>query len=181
MKPSWGETLRTVPTDGATVGPHLYLPESVVGETERLLKTYGGDDDHEGVVYLGGVEVAGGAVALVALSPIAETTRGSFQTDLDANTAVVRALGKYELSLVGQVHSHPGEWVDHSEGDDAGALVRFEGYWSFVVPAFAHRGMRPLTRCGVHIFRKGRFRRLNNPAIGARVHLVPSSADLRQG
>lgn len=169
-----------VPVDSEPTGPLLYLSVAAILETERLLRTYGGGDDHEGIVYLGGLEMMGGAIALTALSPRARTTRGSFTTDTDANTDVVIALGQLGLSLVGQVHSHPGAWVDHSDGDDDGALVRFEGYWSLVVPLFARDGMRPIERCGVHIFRSGCFRRLTASAVGARVRLVPSAVDLRE-
>jgi hypothetical protein len=180
MGPRGGGRSRTIPEDADLSGPHLYLPTAVVAETERLLRSYGGEEDHEGVIYFGGAEIADGAIAMLALSPTATTTRGSFQTDIDANTEVVRSLGELNLSLVGQVHSHPGHWVDHSNGDDEGALVRFDGYWSLVVPAFAHAGMRPLKQCGVHLFREGKFKRLTEAAIGARLHLVPTAIDLRR-
>jgi hypothetical protein len=186
MKPGRGGRARPVQLDDGVAGSKLYVPESVALEVERLLRTYRGNKDdegraeeHEGIVYLGGLEVASGSVVLVALSPSAVTTIGSFRTDIDANTAVVAALGNLGMTLVGQVHSHPGTCVDHSDGDDDGALVRFPGYWSLVVPSFARSGMRPLDRCGVHLFRDGKFRRLTKMAVEMRVHLVPSSLDLR--
>jgi len=179
MRRGRGDRVAPIPVDDDPGGAVLYLPEPVVAETERLLRTYGGGEAHEGIVYLGGVEVADRAVALAALSPAAETTWGSFRTELAANTAVVQALDRLRLVLVGQIHSHPGTWVDHSDGDDEGALVRFEGYWSLVVPVFAREGMRPLERCGVHRFQRGRFARLTVAAVGARVHVVPPSVDLR--
>jgi hypothetical protein len=70
--------------------------------------------------------------------------------------------------------------VDHSDGDDEGALVRFEGYWSLVVPLFARDGVLPIERCGVHVFRDGAFRRLSIEAIGTRVKVIPSVLDLRK-
>jgi len=161
-------------------GPQLFLPKHLTVAIEGLLRTYGGGDDHEGIVYLGGLELAGiGAVALSALSPQAETTWGSFKTGLQSNTEVVEALATQHLSLVAQVHSHPGEWVDHSDGDDEGALVKFDGFWSIVVPTFARKGMTPIESCGVHVYRRRAFRRLTSAAIAARVHLVPHSIDLR--
>ncbi|MEQ8719628.1 MAG: hypothetical protein RLO52_22060 [Sandaracinaceae bacterium] len=168
-----------VPIDSDLCGPTLHLSQAAVLETERLLRTYGGGDEHEGIVFLGGLETAHGAVGMTALSPRAVTTYGSFSTDTEANTDVVIELARAGLTLVGQVHSHPGRWVDHSDGDDEGALVRFEGYWSLVVPEFAREGMRPLGRCGVHVFRGGEFRRLTPEAVGARLQLVPAAIDLR--
>lgn len=180
MSAARGGRLASVPIDADATGPGLFLPEPVVIEVERLLRTYGDGQEHEGIVYLGGVEAADAAVAVVALSPDAQTTRGSFRTDLDANASVVQALGALDLSLVGQVHSHPGRWVDHSDGDDEGALVRFQGYWSIVVPSFARDGMQPLARCGVHVFRDGEFKRLTEAAIAARIRIIPASVDLRE-
>ena len=169
-----------VPIDTRVDGPEIWLPESVAAETEDLLRSYGGTEDHEGIVYWGGAEATGGAVALTAISPSAVTTWGSFQTDADANTEIVSLLSRLGLSLIAQVHSHPGDWVDHSDGDDAGALVRFPGFWSLVVPRFARHGFRPLNRCGVHLFQSGEFRRLTEEAVSAQVHLVPAAVDLRR-
>jgi len=179
MKLSPGGRVRQVPIDDRTDGRHLYLPEAVVAEIERMLPTYRGEEEHEGIIYLGGRDVDDGSIALVVLCPIATTTWGSFRTDVDANTAVVSTLGTLGMSLVGQVHSHPGEWVDHSDGDDRGALVRFVGYWSLVVPSFGRHGVRPIEQCGVHLFENGTFNRLTTHALRARVHVVPTSVDLR--
>lgn len=180
MRTGGGGREGPVPADDrTTTGPMLLLTEPVVDAIDHLLRSYGGEDDHEGVVYLGGVEAELGAVALVAISPVAATTRGSFRTDLDANTDVVGTLAELGLVLVGQVHSHPGDWVDHSDGDDEGALVRFEGYWSLVVPTFAREGMRPLARCGVHLYTSKEFRRLSTNAVRSRVSIIPTSVDLR--
>lgn len=169
-----------VPIDDDGDGPRLWLSTAVLADTSRLLRSYGDTDHHEGIVYLGGKETVDGAVALVALSPSATTSWGSFETDQEANTQVVVELARLGLVIVGQVHSHPGDWVDHSDGDDAGAIVRFEGFWSIVVPSFADQGMSPISRCGVHVFREGQFRRLSLPALAHRVHVIPPAVDLRK-
>jgi hypothetical protein len=116
---------------------------------------------------------------VAAVSPTASTTWGSFSTDLRSNAALIDALAQFELTLVAQVHSHPGNWVDHSDGDDAGAIVRFDGFWSLVVPNFARGGMLPLSAVGVHVFADGAFRRLSQGALAARVRAVPAAIDLR--
>ena len=155
----YGGRLTPIPMDTSVTGRRLALPQAIVPEIAKILRSYGDGEAHEGVVYLGGVETAEQSVALVAIAPVATTTRGSFRTDLNANAAVVSTLATQGLILIGQVHSHPGDWVDHSDGDDEGALVRFQGYWSLVVPAFARRGLL-LTRCGIHLYDRGRFARL---------------------
>ena len=175
----YGGRLIPILMDASLTGRRLLLPERLVPETARLLRSYGDEEAHEGVVYLGGVETPEQSVALLTIAPVATTTRGSFRTDFAANAAVVSTLAARGLTLVGQVHSHPGNWVDHSDGDDAGALVRFEGYWSLVVPAFARQGLLPLSRCGVHLYDQRRFARLTDAAVQARVRLIPETVDLR--
>jgi len=175
-----GGHARPVPVDERRVGPGLWIAEGVLFETERLLRSYGGADDHEGIVYWGGIESPGGAIALTALSPTATTTWGSFRTEAEANADLVVSLAQLKLALVAQVHSHPGDWVDHSDGDDVGALVRFLGFWSLVVPNFARAGMQPLHRVGVHRFEDGVFQRLAIEAVAARVRVLPAALDLRK-
>lgn len=132
---TYGGRLTPIPLDRSVIGRRLLLPETLVREVDKLLRSYGDGEPHEGVVYLAGVETPEQSVALLAIAPTASTTWGSFRTDLNANAAVVSTLATHGLSLIGQVDSHPGEWVDHSEGDDEGALVRFQGYWSLVFPS----------------------------------------------
>jgi len=176
----YGGRLTPIPMDGSLTGRRLVLPETLVPEIARLLRSYGDGEAHEGVVYLGGVETSEQSVALLAIAPVATTTPGSFRTGLGANTAVVSTLATQRLILVAQIHSHPSDWVDHSDGDDRGALVRFEGYWSIVIPGFAGQGLLPLTRCGIHLYGQGRFARLTDAAVAARVRLIPVAVDLRR-
>lgn len=177
---TYGGRLTPIPMDTSVTGRRLGLPETLVFEIDRLLRSYGAGELHEGVVYLAGVESPEQSVALLAMAPAATTTRGSFRTDLAANAAVVSTLAAQGLTLIGQAHSHPGEWVDHSAGDDEGALVRFQGYWSLVVPVFARRGILPLTQSGIHIYDQGRFARLTDAAVSARVRVIPQAVDLRR-
>ena len=176
----YGGRLTPIPMDTSVTGRRLVLPQGIVPEIAKILRSYGDGEAHEGVVYLGGVETAEQSVALIAIAPVATTTRGSFRTDLNSNAAVVSTLATRGLTLIGQVHSHPGDWVDHSDGDDEGALVRFQGYWSLVIPAFARRGLLPLTRCGIHLYDQGRFARLTEGAVAARVRVIPQAVDLRR-
>jgi hypothetical protein len=175
-----GGRLRPMMHDDHAAGPRLWIPGRLASSTARLLRTYGGLDEHEGIVYWGGIETHEGAVGLVALSPVAATTWGSFQTDADAHAGLVSHLARLNLTLVAQIHSHPGEWVDHSDGDDVGALVRFPGFWSIVVPRFAREGMLEPARLGIHLFQDGAFRRLGATAVASRVRVLPSLVDLRK-
>jgi proteasome lid subunit RPN8/RPN11 len=89
-------------------------------------------------------------------------------------------LANAQLELVGQIHSHPGSFVDHSDGDDDMALMPYDGFYSLVVPNYASIGMQPLTICGIHVFEQSRFRRLKDSEVAKRFRVVDHLADLRK-
>lgn len=113
------------------------------------------------------------------IAPSAITTLGSFKTSSVSNARVIAYLANAGLELLAQVHSHPGNLVDHSQGDDDRAFMPYEGFLSIVVPQYARRGLVPLTICGVHIFEAGGFRRMNEREILSSFHIVDETADLR--
>jgi proteasome lid subunit RPN8/RPN11 len=61
--------------------------------------------------------------------------------------------------VVGQIHSHPGKWVDLSEVDKRYG-ISIPGYLSVVAPDFARRPSTAIAECGVHVFDHGTWRRL---------------------
>lgn len=77
------------------------------------------------------------------------------------------------VSLIGQIHSHGGSWVDLSPTDRADGIM-VPHYLSVVAP---HFGLCPGTRladCGVHVFESPRgWRRLPEPEVEARLRLMP--------
>ena len=54
-----------------------------------------------------------------------------------------RALG---LSVVAQVHTHPGRDTRHSDGDDDLVLMPYEGMFSLVVGEYGHGSLLPELR-----------------------------------
>lgn len=96
------------------------------------------DRRHEGIVYL--IGQTDGATSLLAavVRPRAATTRGSFHVDATAMRPVVEAASAAGLQVVGQLHTHPKE-AFHSPGDEAGALIRFNGFVSIVLPDYGAR------------------------------------------
>lgn len=138
------------------------------------------DDPHEGVVYWAGRRIGNEAFITTCIAPAARTSDGSFATSSETNARVVISLADAQLELIGQVHSHPSELVGHSRGDDQRALMPFEGFLSVVVPNYARNGMLPLTKCGIHIFEKSHFRRLEDAEIRTRLRIVQEFTDLRK-
>lgn len=98
---------------------------------------------HEGIAYLLGQTDGATTVAVAAIRPDAQTTRGSFNVGTPAMARVVRAAVDRGLQVVGQVHTHPGD-AYHSEGDDEGARIAFTGYVSLVLPDYG-RNLPTLT------------------------------------
>jgi proteasome lid subunit RPN8/RPN11 len=90
---------------------------------------------HEGIVYLLGRTDGVIALATTVFRPRATTTPGSFHVEPRAMAACVQTAGRFELQVVGQLHTHPGE-AYHSDGDVEGAHIRYPGYISIVLPNY---------------------------------------------
>lgn len=111
---------------------------------------------HEGVVYLLGRTDGFTSVALTVFRAVAKTTRGSFHVDTDAMRSVVEAANAHNLQVVGQLHTHPGA-AFHSDGDVAGALIRFGGFISIVLPDYGRR-LPSLEGAAIYMFDGGQRR-----------------------
>jgi hypothetical protein len=161
--------------------PSIYLSQQVIIDTAKLLRTYGTQEmSHEGIVYWAGVACERCWVITTAFAPVANTTYGSYKTDLISNAIMISRLNEMRLRLIAQVHSHPGDWVGHSDGDNLGAFMPYDGFYSVVVPSYAKQGLLPLTNCGFHRYEKIRFRELSPTEIVSTFAILPSSVDLRE-
>jgi len=157
--------------------PTLIVPAKVCEETARGLQSHSPpDNDHEGVVYWAGVadDTLEAKFVLTVIMPEATTTPGSYDVSSVANATVVEAVHDHNLELIGTVHSHPGEKTSHSERDDEEAQLPHEGYYSVIVPNYAHDGIRPFTNCGVHVYRDDEFEKLDAETIESNIRSVPS-------
>jgi proteasome lid subunit RPN8/RPN11 len=109
---------------------------------------------HEGIAYLLGQSDGITTLAVAAVRPDAQTTRGSFHVGAPAMARVVRAAVDRGLQVVGQVHTHPGD-AYHSDGDDEGARIAFTGYVSIVLPDYG-RHLHALMGTTVFFFQAGK-------------------------
>lgn len=155
----------------------LIVPEALVHATHTLLASFGGGT-HEGVVYWAGHTFGNTWVALEAIAPEAETGRGFFNTSSIANAKAISEACNHGLSLIAQVHSHPGGWVDHSDGDDRGAFKPFPGTYSIVVPSYARSQSEP-GQWGVYRWDGHRFSHIATDALQKVLLIIPTSKDLR--
>jgi proteasome lid subunit RPN8/RPN11 len=161
--------------------PSFHIHDSVLQASRRVFQDSRGlFRRHEGIVYWAGRQCRGDWLVTTCIAPHARTTPGSFKTSASANATVVTSINAAGLELIAQVHSHPGGFIDHSDGDSRGALMPYEGFLSIIVPNYGCREMWPLTQCGVHRFESGRFRRLSSGDVEAMFRLVHSLIDLRR-
>jgi proteasome lid subunit RPN8/RPN11 len=72
---------------------------------------------------------------------------------------------------VALIHTHPEDWVDLSEIDQANQVSSRIGFWSVVIPWY---GQEPwiLTIWGVHVRRESGWSRLTAVEIEDRVEVV---------
>ena len=97
----------------------IWVSTQLLDRTASVLSASGdGREAHEGVAYWAGRRAGGECFVTTCIAPAATTTYGSFDTSAHANANVVMYLASVGLELIGQVHSHPGRFVDHSDGDD---------------------------------------------------------------
>ena len=167
---------KTAPPKGV-----IWIAAAVVEHTIDVLRSSRGPGgSHEGVAYWAGTRAGDNVFVTTCIAPAARTTKGSFATSSRTNAQVIMYLASANLELIGQVHSHPGSFVGHSDGDDERALMPYDGFLSIIVPDYARHGMLPLTCCGVHVFEKSHFRRLQPTEIEARFRVAPELRDLRR-
>jgi hypothetical protein len=90
-------------------------------------------------------------------------TAVAFYDDLDANcltggisfgssgfTELWRICGAEDLTVVADVHTHPGQWVEQSEIDATNPMIARVGHVAMIVPSYG-RAERP-QECGLHIY-----------------------------
>jgi len=169
---------KPLPIDDSTRGAKLYLTEAVVEAIDLCLPKHVDGEDHENVLYIAGFIDSSRRVGCAVIAPEAETGWGYYSTSRDSHSAVLEFLGNSGLSVVAQVHCHPGAGTEHSDADDDLAFVHVEGHWSLVIPLYGLRGMMPLSACGIHRFSGGQFWLLSPEAAETRVIITPSFTDL---
>lgn len=149
------------------------ISSKVIKDTERVLQDYANKNpSNEGLVYWAGTVSNNKINITTVIAPNTESDFGRVATSHKDNFHVVNELSKLKLVEIAQVHSHPGYFVEHSEGDDKWAAFKFEGLLSFVVPNYCKVGMLPLEKCGVHRYENGDFIRLSKEYVKKHFRLV---------
>ncbi|HEX7360659.1 MAG TPA: Mov34/MPN/PAD-1 family protein [Bryobacteraceae bacterium] len=116
------------------------------------------DLGHEGIAYLLGLTNGSSTVIVGAIRPESHTTTGSFSVSSVAMARVVRAASNVGLQVVGQIHTHPRA-AFHSDGDDDGARIAYDGYISIVVPNYG-RELPSFRGAAIYFHRNNNFSQL---------------------
>ena len=149
------------------------ISSKVIKDTERVLQDYANKNpSNEGLVYWAGIVSNNTINITTVIAPNTESDFGRVSTSHKDNFHVVNELSKLKLVEVAQVHSHPGYFVQHSDGDDKWAAFKFEGLLSLVVPNYCKEGMLPLEKCGIHRYENGKFSRLSKEYVKKHFRLI---------
>ncbi|SRR6266498_129367 len=164
--------------DGFNSFEPVYITDTQLTATLSLLRSFSRKRDCEGVVYWFGLDQGEQSIVSTLIVPRADVAHGCISTSVAANAEVLRTIVGTPLVLLGQAHSHPGEWVEHSRIDDEETFARFDGMISVVVPFLAKRSTA-LERWGIHRHVDGRFIRVDVSQIMKHLRVIPGEIDLR--
>jgi hypothetical protein len=158
------------------------IAESALDEAARLLPTYRGTDgDHEGIVLMLGRELGDLTVILSVVAPEADHSPGHVMVNGTSVAALTGVAHKHGLAVLGQIHTHPSAWTEHSKGDDRLVLLKYDGMLSIIAPHYGCFGLRPVHSLGVHQLHDGRWYRVTVASAKAGIMVAPTSIDLRIG
>ncbi len=179
----WLSFLRLFNRQRVTPNDELFyeINFGVVDKTTQVLKQYG-QLPNEGLVFWAGAIVENRAKITHVIAPETDSAEGRVTVPHLSIYNVVKALSDHKIIHIGQVHSHPAKWVDHSGGDDELAPFKREGLISLVVPSYCNEGMIPIKKSGVHRYEGNQFIRLSNKYIKSHFTMIDGEShfiDLR--
>ena len=149
------------------------LPQDLLAESIEVMAPHG-RRGNEGLSLWLGTELG----TLTCVTHMVELRGPGFMAapqqlriSLSGMSALTDLADQLNVYLVGQIHSHPGYFVDLSHVDKAYG-IRIPGYLSLVCPHYAQFATTRLDHCGAHVFERGEYRRM--PACEAARRIVTS-------
>ncbi|OMP31904.1 Mov34/MPN/PAD-1 family protein [Mangrovimonas sp. DI 80] len=155
------------------------ISSNVISFTEKVLSEYGNlKPSNEGFVFWAGTICENTFIINTVIAPETDSDERRVTILPMENFYYVKELSNLDVIHIGQVHSHPEDWVGHSEGDDEWAPFKNDGMISIVVPSYCENGMMPLRTCGVHRFQNGNFYRLTDGYVDEHFEVSDFKANL---
>jgi proteasome lid subunit RPN8/RPN11 len=153
------------------------LPHDLLSTSIEIMQPHGAVGNEGLALWLGTAD----SLTSVAVTHVVEARGSGFVTSpqylalsyraLSALADIAEREGAY---LVGQIHSHPGRYVDLSVLDVAKG-VRVPDYLSLVCPHYAQRPRTSLDECGVHVFEHNTYRRMSHHEVARRIEITAES------
>ena len=131
----------------------------------------------EQVAYLDGMEFGKAGVVTTLTFPDATLGRGYFSVSSEA----MDEAGQHLVPLIrlAQVHTHPTNWVGHSEADDDLAYSHHDGAVSIIIPNYGKSDFSQ-DELGVLRCQDKCWRELSNSEKKAFLQFIPSYFDYRK-
>ncbi|BDI34044.1 hypothetical protein CCAX7_60950 [Capsulimonas corticalis] len=154
----------------------IYISESTWQTMlKELARTKG---NVERVAFLDGPRRGGiGFVTTVTL-PDAILAPGSYDVTPAAMSQAGKHLRRFQIERLAQIHTHDGDWVNHSGKDSSQAYSQMPGALSIVLPRHGREAPMP-SESGIHIREEHGWRRLDTDEVDATFLIIPSVLDFR--
>lgn len=148
------------------------LPEDLLQESINVMRPHGAVGNEGLALWLGKTEGL-----TIHITHLVEVSGPGFKTSPLYMGLSMRAMAKLtdladqlDRYLAGQIHSHPGTFIELSELDKAHG-IRVPNYLSIVCPHYAQRPTTLLSDCGIYIFERASYRRMNNNVVASRIKI----------
>jgi hypothetical protein len=153
------------------------LPGNLLAESTAIMRPHGAAGNEGLALWFGTADDQGAKVTHV-VEVFGKGFRNHplyMQISLTGMSSLTGLADSLDVALVGQIHSHPGLFIDLSDLDIAQG-IRSPSYLSLVCPHYAQRDVRSYAECGVHAFEGGRYRRFHGNEIRDRLKTIPGNA-----
>jgi hypothetical protein len=151
-----------------------YLPKDLVGASIEIMRPHGAQGNEGLALWLGTSDDA----QRIRVTHAIEIYGSGFVTaplqmrlSLRAMATLTELADRLDRYLVGQIHSHPGNFTDLSVVDKE-LGIRVPDYLSVVCPHYAQLSDVTLRDCGLHMFEDAKYRRLSSVEISRQVFQV---------
>ena len=158
-----------------TPPPILLVSADVWRTTSEVFSKYASKRVEAGCFWYGHRNEEKAFVILVGVPHQINRPR-NFEVPADDLARLTEEAVKLDLVAVAQLHSHPGDDVEHSPWDDSRAISK--RVYSLVLPRYGKNPI-PLAGVGVHRFEDGRWTKLSRDSWKAVIRFLPDKLDTR--
>jgi proteasome lid subunit RPN8/RPN11 len=155
------------------------LPNNLLDVSVELMRPHGRIGNEGLALWLGTAEGSQARVThIVALHGRGlQSSPVQLRLSWNAMSQLTDLAGELGTYLVGQIHSHPGHFLDLSDVDRTYG-IRCQDYLSVVCPHYAQRAVTSFGECGVHLFDGGAYRRLSDTEVARRIALSAAAVEV---